>query len=101
MPNALTDFLFGGGALKKAAGAPSTTSAQPSQPAMSIPALAAQAQQQANRSLKGNDAGMAARGSKQSTQGNDMQLKSRVKPMPTVAPQANDVQLKNGSEDDD
>lgn len=88
------DFLFGKGALDKAAGTSSPAPAPMSSDASGLQ-LAAQAQKQAQIARGGNDAGLGARGVAPVAHGNDAALKARVKPMPTVKPQGNDVGLGN------
>ncbi len=93
----LSDFLFGRGALKKAAGQAPANSG-PAQPAGID--IAAEAQKMASRA-KGNDSGIGARGSTQSTQPNDRALKSRANSLPAQKPQPNDVGMKGGNDEDD
>lgn len=90
----LLDFIFGKGALDKAAGS-SAPAASPSPGADSAGLqLAAQAQQAAKAAGVGNDQGIGTRSVTPPTPGNDAALKARVKPMPTVKPQGNDAALK-------
>ncbi len=93
------DFVFGKGALKKAAGTQtSKTPAAPAQPAGLD--IAGDAQRMADRA-RGNDGGIGTRGSTQPTQPNDAGIKARAKSLPKQPTQPNDVGLKGGSQDDD
>jgi len=90
----LANFLFGRGALKKAAG--STPEPAPAQPAGID--IAAEAQKMADRA-KGNDGGIGARSTAQPTHPNDVALKARTSKLPAQATQPNDVGMK-GKDDD-
>ncbi len=93
----LLDFIFGKGALDKAAGTspPATPPAPSSNADTAGLQLAAQAAQAAKAAGVGNDQSIGSRAVTPPAHANDAALKARVKPRPTVKPQGNDVNLKN------
>lgn len=96
----LSDFLFGSGPLKKAAG----DAAPPAVPSVNAPTIdiAGMAEKQAAAArAKGNDAGMGSRGSAGAMHPNDAGIKARAKSLPAQPTQPNDAGMRGRGGDDE